>query len=168
VIITNDAIIAVNQDPAGSPANRIWKRPVSGGDLSLYQGNLVNKYVSFFRRCGCFLITTYSTFVIALLNTSPNTQKVDVLMSDAFMDQVRTLFMVLYLHHAHRRLLLQGPVAAAEPWNLFDLWQKDSSGKWGKSVGTVQGKIAGVIIGPHQTKVWRAVPARSRAKRAEL
>ena len=43
-IITNDAIIAVNQDAVGSPANRIYKRPAAGGGyLSLYQGNLANK-----------------------------------------------------------------------------------------------------------------------------
>ncbi|KAF8515218.1 alpha-galactosidase [Gautieria morchelliformis] len=130
-IITNDAIIAVNQDSGGSPANRIWKRAVSGGDLSLYQGSLVN-----------------SVFVIALLNTSPNPQTVDILMSDAFMDQ--------------------GSVAAGQPWNLFDLWQKDSTGKWGKPLGTVQGKIAGVQIGPHQTKVWRAEIPTTGRKRGEL
>jgi len=130
-IITNDAIIAVNQDSAGAPANRIWKRSVSGGDLSLYQGSLVN-----------------DVFVIALLNTSPNTQTVDILMSDAFMDQ--------------------GSVAAAEPWSIFDLWQKDSSGRWGQPQGTVQGKIPGVHVGPHQTRVWRVQPPSSGAKRSEL
>lgn len=45
-IITNDALIAVNQDPNGSPANRIWKHTLpEGGDLQLWQGSLVNKYV---------------------------------------------------------------------------------------------------------------------------
>ncbi|KAF8575957.1 glycoside hydrolase family 27 protein [Ramaria rubella] len=122
-IITNDAIIAVNQDSAGAAANRIWKRPVSsGGDVSLWQGSLAN-----------------NVFVIALLNTSPDSQTVDILMSDAFRDQ--------------------GPVYEAQPYNLFDLWQKDSTGQWGKPLGTVQGKIAGVQIGPHQTKVLRVVPA---------
>lgn len=42
-IITNDAIIAVNQDANGSPASRIWKKSAGEGDLSLWSGSLVNK-----------------------------------------------------------------------------------------------------------------------------
>lgn len=89
-------------------------------------------------------------------------------MSDVFMDQVRSL----HDTHTTSTMLIvplpQGPVAAAEPWSLFDLWQKDSLGNWGKPVGTAQGKIAGVNIGPHQTKVWRAEPPVNKAKRTEL
>lgn len=45
-IITNDAIIAVSQDSAGSPVERTWETPVpSGGALSLWSGSLVNKCV---------------------------------------------------------------------------------------------------------------------------
>ena len=44
-IITNNAIIAVNQDSNGSPASRIWKKSVSeGGDIQLWSGSLANKY----------------------------------------------------------------------------------------------------------------------------
>jgi PPE-repeat protein len=42
-IITNQAVIAVSQDPNGSPANRLWKRTLTDGDLSLWIGGLVNK-----------------------------------------------------------------------------------------------------------------------------
>jgi len=131
-IITNDAIIAVNQDAAGSSASRIWKRSVSGGgDLSLWQGSLAN-----------------NAFVIALLNTSPDILTVDVLMSDVFIDQ--------------------GAAYQTQAYNIFDLWQKDAStNKWGKLVGRMQGKIPKVKIRPHQTKVWRAVPAPS-VRRSEL
>ncbi|KAI0651653.1 alpha-galactosidase [Trametes meyenii] len=70
-IITNDAIIAVNQDPNGSPANRIWKRTLpEGGNLQLWQGSLVN-----------------NQFVFALMNTSPNPQTVNVSFTDVFVDQ---------------------------------------------------------------------------------
>ncbi|KAI0662631.1 alpha-galactosidase [Cubamyces menziesii] len=70
-IITNDALIAVNQDPNGSPANRIWKRTLpEGGDLQLWQGSLVN-----------------NQFVFALMNTSPNPQTVNVSFTDVFVDQ---------------------------------------------------------------------------------
>ena len=46
-IITNDAIIAVNQDSANSPVERMWDTPIqSGGTLSLWSGSLANKYAS--------------------------------------------------------------------------------------------------------------------------
>lgn len=121
-IITNDAIIAANQDPGGSPASRIWKVPVTGGDLSLWSSSLQN-----------------FVFVFALLNTSPETQTVDVLFSDVFLDQ--------------------GIVFSQREFKLWDLWQKDDSGNWGKPLPNAQGKLSGVQIGPHQTKVWRAFPA---------
>ncbi|TCD67535.1 hypothetical protein EIP91_012289 [Steccherinum ochraceum] len=129
-IITNDAVIALNQDDAGSPANRMWKRDVSdGGNLQLWQGSLVN-----------------NTFVIALLNTSPKEQTVEVDFYDAFFDQ--------------------GKAYQQMSWQLSDLWQKDSQGKWGKNIGTFQGSMK-VTIGTHQTKVWRAVPAPSNSTRRE-
>ncbi|KDQ49600.1 glycoside hydrolase family 27 protein [Jaapia argillacea MUCL 33604] len=68
-IITNDAVIAINQDAKGSPATRIWKISVEGGDLSLWSGSLVN-----------------NTFVFALLNTSPSSQTVDIDFTDVFFD----------------------------------------------------------------------------------
>ena len=42
MIITNAEIIAVNQDPAGSPVNQRWKKPVNGGELQLWTGGLAN------------------------------------------------------------------------------------------------------------------------------
>jgi len=70
-IITNDAIIAVNQDGAHSPAERLWKRATSaGGDISLWSGSLEN-----------------NEFVAALLNTSPSNQTVDVTFADIFINQ---------------------------------------------------------------------------------
>lgn len=110
-----------------------------------------------------------SVFVIALLNTSPNPQTVDVLMSDAFIDQVCLPVQCFMLSlQCSPEDSLQGSVAAAQPWNIFDLWQKDSCGRWGKLQGTVKGKIADVHIGPHQTKVWRAEIPDNGAKRNEL
>ncbi|KAJ3479182.1 hypothetical protein NLI96_g9236 [Meripilus lineatus] len=122
-IITNKAIIDINQDSAGSPANRRWKRSVQGGgDLSLWSGSLVN-----------------NRFIIALLNTSPSQQTVDVDFTDVFVDQGK-----VYQHQAY---------------SISDLWQKDASGNWGKPLGTFQGSLKKVVIGPHQTKIWMAIPA---------
>ena len=46
-IISNTAIIAVNQDRLGQPATRIWKKPQeTGGDLQLWAGSLADGSVS--------------------------------------------------------------------------------------------------------------------------
>ena len=43
-IITNTAIIAINQDPNGQPGIRLWKRKLpGGGDLQLWRGGLGNR-----------------------------------------------------------------------------------------------------------------------------
>jgi len=68
-IITNSAIIAINQDPLGSPVTRIWKQNVTGGDLQLWSGSLSN-----------------GSTVIGLLNTSPSNQTLTLLMSDVLID----------------------------------------------------------------------------------
>lgn len=48
---------------------------------------------------------------------------------------------------------------------VYDLWQKDDSGIWGKSLGTVQGSLGNVSIGAHETKVWKAAPVGTTTKR---
>ena len=93
-IITNSLVISINQDVGSGPASRMWKRPLKeGGDLQLWAMTLANKSVhwhlhsldrSFPDLC------TSSRFVIALLNTSPKEQTVDVDFTDAFVDQVKT------------------------------------------------------------------------------
>ncbi|GBE78170.1 Alpha-galactosidase [Sparassis crispa] len=131
-ILTNDAIIAVNQDPSGSAANRLWKVPIeAGGDISLWSGSLTN-----------------NTFVIALMNTSPNTQNVDVLFTDVFIDQ--------------------GAAYQAGTYEIYDLWQKDSAGKWGKDIGAFTNSIPSVEIGMHQVRIWKAVPVSSSATRRDV
>ncbi|OCH96617.1 glycoside hydrolase [Obba rivulosa] len=128
-IITNDAIIAVSQDAAGSPATRQWKRAVSqGGDLQLWSGSLVNYQ-----------------FIIALLNTSPTNQTVDVDFEDVFIDQ--------------------GAAYQSGTFTLYDLWQKDGQGNWGKEVGTYTAKIPSVHIGSHQVKIWKATLPSGSSKR---
>ncbi|EED81247.1 candidate alpha-galactosidase from glycoside hydrolase family GH27 [Postia placenta Mad-698-R] len=131
-IITNDAVIAINQDPNGSAANRLWKVPVaSGGDLSLWSGSLVN-----------------NQFVIALLNTSPDTQVVDVEFTDVFIDQ--------------------GPSYQTGTFTIYDLWQKNDTGAWGNDIGTFTGSIPQVEIGTHQVRIWKAVPASTATKRDRM
>ena len=177
-IITNDAIIGVNQDPGGSAASRIWKRTANGGgDLSLWSGSMQNLSVVPTHVARAKLtLGRASVFVFALMNASPEMQTVDVLMSDVFLDQVGLFANDAPLRSrfvpSSRIRLLQGPIAQAEAWLLWDLWAKDDSGKWGKPLGTIEGKIPAVQIRPHQTKVWRAIPANlgstAKIKRAEL
>lgn len=69
-ILTNTAIIAINQDSNGQPGIRLWKRPVpGGGDLQLWRSELTN-----------------GSFAVALMNTSPEEKVVDVLFTDVFRD----------------------------------------------------------------------------------
>jgi len=70
-IITNEAIIAVNQDPRGVPAVRLWRKPQeAGGTLQLWAGPLTN-----------------GATIIALINTSPVSQTITIdLEGDVFMD----------------------------------------------------------------------------------
>jgi len=69
-IITNKAIIDVNQDPAGTPATRIWVQSTySGGELQLWAGPLSD-----------------GTTVIGILNSSPTSQTFTLQMSDVFID----------------------------------------------------------------------------------
>ncbi|PIL32160.1 hypothetical protein GSI_06866 [Ganoderma sinense ZZ0214-1] len=130
-IITNDAIIAVNQDSGGSAASRIWKRALpEGGDIQLWAGSLVNYH-----------------FVFAVMNTSPKNQTIDISLLDVFNDQ--------------------GKVFGSGTFTISDLWQKDSSGNWGTTVGNFQGKMT-VSVKTHATRVFMAVPASMAAVRQEL
>jgi alpha-galactosidase len=69
----------------------MWKRSVNeGGDLSLWAGSLVNKYVHelfSFSELLSLMLVACSTFVFALLNTSPGEQTVEVDFADVFFDQ---------------------------------------------------------------------------------
>ena len=43
-ILTNTAIIGINQDPDGQPGIRLWKRKLpEDGDLQLWRGDLANR-----------------------------------------------------------------------------------------------------------------------------
>ncbi|KAF7347050.1 Alpha-galactosidase [Mycena venus] len=123
-IITNKAIIAVNQDPLGSTGIRVWKKTIpSGGDLQLWYGSLVN-----------------STWVIAVMNTSPEDQSTNITFSEGATERTQT-------------------------YELFDLWDKDDAGDWGKSLGTFSGSLPETTVKSHQTKVFRAVPVSAQTKK---
>ena len=79
------------QDSSGA-ANRMWKRSVEGGELSLWAGSLTNEYDHLYLLRTIFnALSSNSQFVIAVLNTAPTPQSVDVEFSDAFFDQVRKI-----------------------------------------------------------------------------
>ncbi|KZV90062.1 alpha-galactosidase [Exidia glandulosa HHB12029] len=123
-IITNDAVIALNQDSWSSQPIRMWNRPVQGdasdGTVSLW--NLV--------------LSTWPTSAIAVLNTSDRPQTVTLDFAEIWPD------------NAYLRSLT---------YSFEDLWQKDDTGKWGKSIGTFT-KTARIRVEAHQTKVFRTVP----------
>jgi len=95
-IISNTAIIAVNQDRLGQPATRIWKKPQeAGGDLQLWVGSLADGSVPRFSSYQSYsllrLFHSRRSTVVALLNTTPEGSAIDLLLSDVFIDYVRTL-----------------------------------------------------------------------------
>lgn len=140
-IITNSAIIAINQDSSHSPAIRIWRRPVPGSkepystiagtpSLQLWMGYLSNW-----------------EFVVALLNTGKDyVHDYEVLFEDVFFDL--------------------GKNAQNARWRIYDVWQKSSSASnasvegavWGKDIGVHQGSLKGVNLKGHSIEVWKFAP----------
>ncbi|CAE6428342.1 unnamed protein product [Rhizoctonia solani] len=151
-IITNQAVIAVSQDPNGSPANRLWKRTLTDGDLSLWIGGLVN-----------------NSWVIALVNTSPKSQRVNLPFADIFADS--------------------SPAIRKSKFRMYDLWAQKSntppswksvssqfpsfanssgatnttlqtilarSTNWGKDLGVFSGSLQNVNVAAHGVKLWKA------------
>ena len=70
------------------------------------------------------------------MNSSPNNQTIDISLLDVFVDQ--------------------GSSFGSGTFTLYDLWQKDSSGKWGAKVGDFKGTVS-VAVNTHATRVYRAV-----------
>lgn len=94
---------------------------------------------------GAYSLTLFtSRFVFAVVNSSPSNQTVDIALEDVFVDQ--------------------GKQFGSGTFTLYDLWQKDDNGQWGKSIGNFQGQVT-VDLATHQTKVYRAIPV-SNSKRA--
>jgi len=101
-IITNKAIIDINQDPAGTPASRIWVRNVSsGGALQLWSGPLAN-----------------GSTVIGILNSSPTTQTFTLQMSDVFIDSLQDVKTAKY----HLYDLWQRSTSDASVWGKDIGW----------------------------------------------
>ena len=78
------------------------------------------------------------------MNTSPVNQTIDVSLVDIFNDQGRSF--------------------ASGTFTFYDLWQKDSDGEWGASVGDVSGSMS-VDVVTHGVRVFMAVPV-SNSRRA--
>jgi len=128
-ILTNTAIIGINQDPNGQSGIRLWKRKLpEDGDLQLWRGDLAN-----------------SSFTVALMNTSPEEQVVDVPFEDVFRDL--------------------GKEWREATYTVYDLWAKDQKGEWGRCLGAMSGGIQGATVATHQTKVWKLVPTTQRLQK---
>ena len=161
-IISNTAIIAVNQDPLGCPAIRIWKNPQeAGGDLQLWAGPLADGSVPlhslFPRALSYFLFHSQSSTVVVLLNTSPERRTIDLLLSDVFVNNVCDL--QLSERSSSFMLTPDQHLAAKETYHLHDLWVKDpSSGSWGKWIGTTAaGIMQSITVESHLTRVFKVV-----------
>ncbi|KAF9518454.1 glycoside hydrolase family 27 protein [Hydnum rufescens UP504] len=141
-IITNDAIIAISQDSNGSPANRVWRRPLPGAE-STYSTIAGTPSIQLWSG----YLSGWAT-VVALLNTGNEAVTMDVLFSDVFVDQ--------------------GVANQKASYRVYDLWQKseadahstdgEGSTVWGLDIGVHQGSLKDVKVGPHQVNVWKFIP----------
>jgi alpha-galactosidase len=86
-----------------------------------------------------------SSQVIAIMNTAPSNQSVNLEMSDVFWDM--------------------GQAAQQASWELYDLWAKTPQGEWGKSMGTFTKSVQGIKVGAHSVRVWKAVIGQTKSKR---
>ena len=82
---------------------------------------------------------------------------IDLLLSDVFVDNVRTLYhsgtSKVFMLTSHQRL------AAKDTYHFYDLWVKDpSTGSWGDRFGTTEGgNMHNVMVGSHLTRVFKVV-----------
>ncbi|KZS88651.1 alpha-galactosidase [Sistotremastrum niveocremeum HHB9708] len=133
-IITNDAIIALNQDPVNSAANRVFNRSIEGGgSLSLWVGNLVN-----------------GTTVVAIINTSSKHQRLHLSFDEIFIDWLpaRTFSYRVFD-------LWQKTIKAGE---TLDFSQWTNSTIWGVDLGIRTASLSGIDVGVHATRLFKFVP----------
>ena len=53
---------------------------------------------------------------------------------------------------------LKGKEWREATYAVYDLWEKDQMGEWGRCLGMMSGGIQGATVATHQTKVWKLVP----------
>jgi len=91
------------------------------------------------------------------MNTSPKVQAWDVSFEEVFRDLVRITpceFPCFILIRSHK-----GKEWREATYAVYDLWDKDEKGEWGKSLGFMSGGVRGAIVASHQTRVWKLVPS---------
>jgi len=92
------------------------------------------------------------------MNTSPKVQVLDVLFEEVFRDLVRIAPSAGYLDVVLIRSFKRKECGGVA-YTVYDLWEKDEEGEWGKSLGVMSGSIREVSVASHQTKVWKLVPS---------
>lgn len=125
-IVSNKHIIALNQDPSGSSPARIWKKSVSTKTTNTAQPNLEDNVQLWVNSL------SNSSYVIALLNASPEQQHITADWSDIFIDS---------------------PAMRDVPMTVYDLWQD------AKSIGVHNGSISANVQG-HGVKIYKMVPTK--------
>ncbi|KAG8738036.1 hypothetical protein FRC10_007386 [Ceratobasidium sp. 414] len=151
-IITNQAVIAVNQDRKGAPAARIWKRAVKGGDAQLWSTRLAN-----------------GTTAIALVNTSPSPLRIILPFADVFRGARPAARKASYrLYDLWAQKTTQPPawsaVSSQFPSFATSLSASNSTLKsilarstnWGKDMGVHTCSLKDVDIPAHGVRLWLA------------
>lgn len=97
-IYSNPAVLAISQDPLGSPAYRVWRYPAAfddygQGDISLWTGSLSG-----------------GDYIVALVNAGNVSIFMNASLTDIFLDKSSTSS--------------KGPAAELmQTWDAYDLWQ---------------------------------------------
>ncbi|KAG8713138.1 hypothetical protein FRC09_019053 [Ceratobasidium sp. 395] len=151
-IITNQAIVSVNQDSRGAPAARHWKREVKGGDAQLWSTRLAN-----------------GTTAIAIVNTSPNRLRITLPFTDVFRDVRPAARNSSYrLYDLWAQKTPQPPswssVSSQFPSFVSSLSASNATLKtilarstnWGKDMGVHTCSMQDVDVPAHGVKLWLA------------
>ena len=104
-----------------------------------------------------FKIRFRRSFAVALMNTSPEVRALDISFEDVFRDLVRIALSASSLDFVLIRSFKHKEWREAA-YTVYDLWERDEKGGWGKSLGVVSGGIREVFVASRQTKVWKLVP----------
>lgn len=98
-ILANPAVIAINQDSAGTPAVRIWNRQ---GKLDDYDQGSISLWV---------MALSGGDYAIALLNAGNTSLQLNATLEEIFVDKATTAGGAT-----------KGPLPSSKGWDVYDLW----------------------------------------------
>ncbi|KAL8947955.1 MAG: hypothetical protein Q9222_005814 [Ikaeria aurantiellina] len=121
-ILANPAVIAISQDPTGTPAVRIWNR---AADVDQYGQGTMSLWV---------IALSGGDYAIAFLNAGNTPLMMNATLAEIFIDKATTAGGAT-----------RGPLPSSKGWDLYDLWANRMSDITANSIlhgnATVNGTI---------------------------